>query len=85
MDRNMKIAVLTGCILFAVVVVLVKTIVDDIAREKVEIIKSLPLPMRTQMYQFGRSEEFRTADGMPCMVFTNDIGAGLRCDWGYEE
>ena len=53
--------------------------------EKAEITNNLQLPMRTQMYTFGHSEEFKTMDGMPCIVFTNDKGAGLSCDWNYEE
>jgi hypothetical protein len=52
---------------------------------KAAITKYLPLPMRTQMYSFGHSEEFKTVDGMPCVVFTNDKGAGLSCDWSTRE
>ena len=50
---------------------------------KEEQTNNLQLPMRTQMYTFGHSEEFKTMDGMPCVVFTNDKGAGLSCDWSY--
>jgi hypothetical protein len=67
----------------ALIGVLASTGIND--KEKVKITEELQLPMRTQMYSFGHSEEFKTVDGMPCVVFTNDKGAGLSCDWSTRE
>ena len=85
MDRKFIFAWLTLAIVIIALFYTVGWTVGNHEKRKAAITKNLQLPMRTQMYSFGHSEEFKTVDGMPCVVFTNDKGAGLSCDWNHEE